>query len=127
MKYKALKDVPYWGIKAGEVYYTDNSRPVNAYVYNMVEPLLEAGIIKEHKTSEPLTKENIKYNEKYLHIYLLDNDLFGNTQWDKDDTDKRLSRAPIFRTDEEKVATDCYKAMCDFGFEWVKENYSKYH
>lgn len=53
-KYKALKDISYWGIKAGEVYDT-NGEWVNYHVYHMLEPLLEAGIIEE--VPERLTVE----------------------------------------------------------------------
>lgn len=138
-RYKALKDVPYWSIKAGEVYNSQQQGKLEYLILPfqpsfqpsvIITPILEAGIIEEYKPREPLTRENIKGGEKYIHITLDSYDLSSIQHpydWDGGHIDQQLSRAPIFRLDEETIASDCYKAMCDFGFQWVKENYSKYH
>ncbi len=77
-KYRAIKDVPYWGIKAGEVYQSSEwsygglggldlsfKLPTGETMYTRLafEPLLQTGIMEE--VSERLTVEDIKIGQPF--------------------------------------------------------------
>ncbi len=64
--YKALKDVDYWGISAGNVYHeSDDGCLITRVAQVVIQPLIQLGIIEE--VPEKLTAENIRDNERFWY------------------------------------------------------------
>lgn len=112
-KYKALKDVPYWRIKAGEVYEEEynafgQNQIQTSFIYLYITPLLEAGIIEE--VPERLTVENIKIGQEFWYVVNEDVRIEKKEMWDGSNRQISIARFGIFHTAQDtrrRVARLC--------------------
>lgn len=119
MKYKATKDVPYFGIKAGDLLVPFLDRDDKYYLTFSdcrgisVELMLQLGAIEEYKPLPRLTVESIKEGEIYWYT-APENDTGTNYLcWGGIYNDKNIARLGIFRT--EKEAIDHFKKLCEYS------------